>query len=173
MENNNDTKKRNEFLANDILESFGYLPLNREQVYDMLLEMARIKDEEAKFVKDMQFYDNDFTITFMGLYNVEVHYDNVGKQTYIHFTRLKDNNKSDMFADADALARSMMKQGDVFTRADVYHFVEEAMKYQREKDIRKSADWVDHNINYSDDNKMSEMKKQILKKSIVKVLTGE
>lgn len=166
---------RNETLANDIMQSaiFPFTKAQCDAVFDLLLEMARLKDEEAMFVKDMRFYDNDFIITFMGLYNVEVHCDNVNKQTNVHFTRLGDNNKSEMFADADALARSMMKQGDVFTRSDVYHFVEEAMKYQRKKDTEKAEDWVDHNINYSDDGKMSQAKKQMLKREIVRVLKNK
>ena len=40
----------------------------------------------------------------------------------------------------DEFARSLMKSGDVFTRADVYAFVEQTAKWQKQQWIEKACD---------------------------------
>lgn len=49
----------------------------------------------------------------------------------------------------DEFARSLMKSGDVFTRADVYAFVEQTAKWQKQRMIKKFVGWYKANHYYT------------------------
>ena len=49
----------------------------------------------------------------------------------------------------DEFARSLMKSGGVFTRADVYAFVEQTAKWQKQRMINKFVGWYKANHYYN------------------------